>query len=365
MDPDLSLLLERGVIDLSDLVDGDVRLVSVTRRNFNLRLERRRGSSYLIKRPDPLARSQATLAAEIRFYTLCDEEPRLAEVRRHMASLQTAFPEDGMLVIELLEGARPLREELSATSLEGMSATPAERLGTALGTLHKTFRDPELLADPRLDLLTTAPPWSLSLHRPRLAQLRRLSAALSKLLRIVQTTGDLFDHLDHARHAWTPSTVLHGDIRSSNVLVVHGPPSDVRLVDWELVQKGDPAWDVGGTLEDFILFWLRGIELAPELKAEERVGTAAHPLETVRTIVTAFWDAYRRAAELDPATAERLLQRAILFSAFRLLQSAWEHSSEAERLSSLVVLMVQVAANILADPAAARSGLYGLEPRTS
>ncbi len=43
--------LDRGFIEAADIVDGDLRVSSSTRRNLNLRIERRRRPGFLIKRP--------------------------------------------------------------------------------------------------------------------------------------------------------------------------------------------------------------------------------------------------------------------------------------------------------------------------
>ena len=48
--------------------------------------------------------------------------------------------------------------------------------------------------------------------------------------------------------------------------------------------------------------------------------------------------------------------------AARLIESAFESSADAGRLSNAAVAMLQVAANLFADPATGLSVVLGLEP---
>jgi hypothetical protein len=54
--------------------------------------------------------------------------------------------------------------------------------------------------------------------------------------------------LDAARASVVPACLVHGDLKWDNVLTAPGPPGGVRLIDWELSGRGDPAWDVASWL---------------------------------------------------------------------------------------------------------------------
>ena len=80
---------------------------------------------------------------------------------------------------------------------------------------------------------------------------------------------------------WRDETLIHGDIKSDNILV--GPPRDrheaqedtVWFVDWEFVQIGDPAWDLASALHDFMIFWTSSMPLEPDLAAEAMIDQRA------------------------------------------------------------------------------------------
>ncbi len=361
----LPRLLEWGLIDEARAAAGGLEASRVSRRNLNLRVTGRGGGGFLIKQPDPgVPDSVATLRAEGRFYAFCQREPRAAAVAELLVRLRHHQSEDAVLVLELLPGARTLwrkcRDAASAFPLE-----PVRALGRALGTVHATFRLPELAGNPRLGELGEDAPGSLRPHRPHPEMLRHLSPAGLELCRMVQAESGLGEALDAARAAWRVETLIHGDVRLDNVLVADSDDDGtaaIRLIDWEMVQRGDRAWDVAGVLADVAFLWLTGMSQRPELDAAARVASARTPLAVLKEGLRAFWRGYAAAAGPGRRGASGLLERAVPFAAARLIQSAFEVSGDPERPSSLEVLLLQLAANVLAAPGRAARDLFGLAP---
>jgi hypothetical protein len=131
-------------------------------------------------------------------------------------------------------------------------------------------------------------------------------------------------------------------------------------VDWELVQLGDPAWDLAGLLQDFILLWVTSMTVTPGATTEMLAASARLPLAELQRAIRAFWKSYRAAADLPPEGAARLITRAVAFSAARLIQSAYEMGAVTPALAPASVLLLQVSANLLRDPEAGQVQLYGL-----
>jgi hypothetical protein len=133
------------------------------------------------------------------------------------------------------------------------------------------------------------------------------------------------------------------------------------------VQIGDSAWDVAGVLHDYLVFWTSWMPISPTLTAQEMVDRARYPLEVLRRAIRAFWETYQRAAELDPADAKRLLRRAVLYSAARLIQAAYELSAHKDVIPAQAIILMQLSANLLAEPEPGQVDLYGIpdaaEPR--
>jgi len=162
-----------------------------------------------------------------------------------------------------------------------------------------------------------------------------------------------------------PDTAIHGDVKSDNILFI--PPNEpgagetVRLVDWELVQRGDPAWDVAGVFQDTVLFWITSMTGTGNVNA--MVASAGFPWSILQVYLRSFWQGYRQTARLTADDANATLLRAVAFSGARLVQTAYEVSQASDTMSAQSVLLLQVSANLLADAESAQLQFYGI-PQT-
>lgn len=348
------------------MVIGGLEISTRWRRNLNLRVRRPGRPGYLIKQHDPLRPGgRRTLAAEVSFYSFCAEEPRAAAVKGLLPVARVTLLEGPLVVVEWVEGADSLwRTYRSRPATVAQGASRA--LGRGLGELHSCLRRPGLGEDERLASLPERPAGFLSSHRPHPGELRRLSAANHRLYRLIQDQPAMVGGLERAHAEWRTDTVIHGDVRSANVLIVCEAEGKaeveprLRLIDWELAKHGDAAWDVGSVLADFVHFWVKGQPQDLGLDPEARARAAKVPLAALQPAIRTFWRGYLSASGLSGAAASSLLERAVLYSGARLIQAAWQHSSRSSRLSELALLLLQVSRNVLAEPRAAAEHLYGL-----
>jgi hypothetical protein len=360
-------LLDRKLIDRDAILDGALTVTSAARRNRNLRVESAAGG-YLIKQPDALAGgARQTLRAEVDFYAFCQQDPAALTMSEVLPRLVSFDPERCLAALEWLPAATPLWQRYWAAGPQAFPIEVGRQVGRALGVVHRTFRDPALLMGPALGWLSPAVPWVMMVHKPGPEFLATISPANYQTLRILQTQRQLGESLDRLRGSWLPDTVIHGDVKSDNVLLC--PPAvpgaggeTARLVDWEAVQRGDPAWDVAGLFQDTVLFWINSMALAGE-DVSAMVGSARFPWGILQAYLRSFWQGYRQTAAVEADEANATLLRAVAFSGARLVQTAYEASHESVAMPAQAVLLLQVSANLMADPESAQLQFYGI-PQT-
>jgi hypothetical protein len=355
VDSVIPFLVERELLDQEQILMGAVAVETVPRRNCNLRVTTSPTSGVFIKQPEELApASDRTLRAEADFYGRhAFTGSPVAGLLPRLLLWEPAVP---LLVLELLPTHRTLAE-LHGSPLEPRFPVAEWRaLGHRLGALHRTLvgRDVGAAA---LGVL----PWVMGIHRPSPSALSNLSPANLQILEIVQGSAAISEGLDGLPGRWASGTVIHGDLRADNVLVrwSDGAIDDLRVVDWEFHQIGDPAWDIAVCLEALVGHWLSCLHSAQEDGSAELVALSRFPPAMFQGAARAFWEGYAASVSNDAwvATAGPNVAG---FCAARLLQSAIEATAQSTTLPASVILRLQVCENILADPARASTELLAL-----
>jgi hypothetical protein len=354
-------LLERGLVSAADIVEGDLEVVDVGRRNENLKVIRKRGMSYVLKQPgtgEPA--TEATIRSEAALYGYLQVTRSAARLRKFLPRFCGWDEDRCLLVSELVEGP-PLWRHYAATVAPEFPADSAAPLGEALGAFHHFFRQAAHPPD-WMSALHAAPPWILSAHRPSPEVFSRLSPANLQLLSLLQKESALVSGLDGLRRDWTPDTLIHNDLKGDNVLVASDGEAgtSIRIVDWELVQIGDAAWDVGAVFRDFLDYWLLSVPLSGDLTAEQMLDAAKIPLAKLHPAARAFWSGYCAAADIGRDSHRAFLLRSLRFAGARLAQGAYELSSGTANPSNFAIALLQLAANVMVNPEDASLTLFGI-----
>jgi Ser/Thr protein kinase RdoA (MazF antagonist) len=355
-------LFEQNLLSAAVVVSGDLEVVDVGRRNQNLKIVRRHGPSYLLKQAgEGEPATTTTIRSEAAFYRHCQLDPDAATLRGLIPNLYRWDEARCLLIVELIDGS-PLWAHYAATTVPEFPSDAAAPLGEALGTVHRVFRERSSRSRAWLAGLRAYPPWILLAHRPTPEVYLRLSPASLQVLRLIQQDQAMAAALDRLRQDWAPKTVVHNDLKGDNILVkrITEERTSVHLVDWELIQIGDAAWDVGTVFRDFLDYWLLSVPLSGDLTAEQMLQGAQIPLSNIHPATRAFWRAYHSAAQLDGDILGPFLLRSVRFAAARLAQGAYELSLSRQYPSNYALAMLQLATNILADPRDSALHLFGI-----
>ena len=359
-------LLAQKLIDKSAIIDGELKITNAARRNRNLLVEEQRSGGYLLKQQDDLDEGYGTLQNEAAFYTYCLKHLPDRRLKDFLPEFVCFDAERNVLVLRLLRHVKDLWQHYRNYDNDHFPIEVPRNLGEGLALLHHSFRS----KGSREHICGWRPmhsiPWIMLVHKPGPEVLSKLSVANYETLCILQDQADLTKRLDRLRFSWQPETVIHHDIRGDNVLVLQAPEDHketevrIRIVDWEMIQIGDPAWDLAGVLQDFVLFWIASLPIANVASIEEAISQATYPWTTIQLAIRAFWAGYGRFLNPNAGDAVSLLLRAVVFSAARLIQSAYEMSYNESRLAPQAVLLLQTSSNILNEPELAQVQFYGI-----
>jgi hypothetical protein len=216
--------------------------------------------------------------------------------------------------------------------------------------------------------LPDAAPWVFDLARPAPASLRELAPAQLSVIQAIQSQPAAVAALDRLRDEWRPTRLVHGDFKWSNVLVHQdgaGIPVGLLLLDWEMAQLGDPAWDVGAVFHAFIAEAVLGLELTDGTSPEAAAGLLGTLLPRLLPAHRDFWSGYLAATRLTDVEAEAFLHRLTPHVAARLLKSAYEWSQAEVRIPRSAAAILQLGINMLLRPDAGREVVLGLGARGS
>lgn len=360
----VSHLLSLGLLDLPSLVRHGLQIEEVPGRNRNFRVLGGAGRNFFLKQaPRGEIGANGPLAVEASLYDWVAREATATALRPVFPHRRHYDSERSILVLDHVEAAHP--HVLEGQASPDCLAAARRLVASALAECHG-------LPVPR-DIgigvaLPDAAPWVFDLARPAPASLRELAPAQLSVIQALQTQSGAMAALDRLRDEWQPTRLVHGDFKWSNVLVEQdsaGIPVALLLLDWEMAQLGDPAWDVGAVLHAFIAEAVLGLELTDGTSPEAAAGLLGTLLPSLLPAHRDFWSGYLAATRLTDAEAEALLHRLAPHVAARLLKSAYEWSQAEVRMPRSAAAILQLGINMLLRPDAAREVVLGLGVRGS
>jgi aminoglycoside phosphotransferase (APT) family kinase protein len=339
-------LLSLGLVKPRAVVEEDLTVIDVSRRNRVHLAATHAGPSYVVKQAEP--ETAATLAHEAAVLRALAEH---AELAGQIPTVVRYEPEAALLVMSTPGGA----SDWSHIHGGGrFPLIPARILGRTLAALHRLPADCIEELPSGFDRM-----WGLSLPEPPHELLLDLSAVAQDLVARLQASDGMCERLDALRKAGSDGAAVHGDLRWDNCLALAAPGmrrrTRVMLVDWELAGRGAAGFDVGTAIAEYLRVWVESIPVVVPGDAVRFVERARYPLRRMQPAMQALWSAYSLANPLRPT-----LRRVVELAAVRLLQTAVELAQGLTAPTAQVVILVQLADNMLRDPDDAALNLIAL-----
>jgi hypothetical protein len=124
-------------------------------------------------------------------------------------------------------------------------------------------------------------------------------------------------------NAWHPCCLTHNDLNLNNILV-HSKWDKlddciVQLIDWEACAWGDPAFDLGTLIANYLQLWLHSLVVDPTLDFDESLHLAMIPLEVLQPSMLSLIQAYLSAFPMILECHQDFLVRVVQFAGLALI----------------------------------------------
>ena len=355
-------LLDWGLLRPETIVDGDLTILETSRRNLNFKVVRKKGPGFFVKQIqlwNPQIRAE--MQREAACYWLPEHDPAFAPLAGIIPKYAHYDAGRSVLITELLPEGESMADY--QRRLGQFPPDLSAELGRLLATCHRVGNG-DLQSNKHLAAFPKAIPWILSVHQQNPSQFNDLSQGNSQMLSVMRQYPDFQRALDDLRNQWQRNSLIHGDMKWDNCLI-ESPGAQpgqrkLRIVDWELADVGDGAWDVGAMFQAYLSSWILSMNMPPGVPPAQAMNRAQYPLESMQPSIQSFWTAYRDALGLSGKEAQAWLERSVKYGAARMIQTVYECMFRSPQLTPNALCLLQVSMNILQQPREAIEHLLAL-----
>ena len=330
-------LLERRFVFPSEIVSGDFHVHSCSRRNRNFSVQSA-GRHYFVKQAGKwTAGARTGIETEAILYHGTCANDEFHFLRDHVPSCHSYDPAASVLILDYLQDHCAL-DDFSRR----FSPSIAIQSGRTLAILHANTTAESFRND-----ASQSPPWIFNVEAFDEQTMPEVSEGRRAFVQMLRRHPEFADLLKDMSSEWRPQCLIHGDFKLPNVLYCE-QKYELRIVDWESMQWGDPLWDIATLLQSYWNFYIRQ--------------PRQFSLELIQPALCGVLQGY---AETARFASSETIPKLIRFAGARMLQSAYEYLEDAERLDAPAVRLMQASLNVMEQPAHAAELFLGHTWQTS
>jgi len=327
----LSKLLKTRVLTEQSIVEGSLILGTGRQRNRFFYVKSLKGQSFFLKQPSGEPNAQNSLLREAMFYQFLSNRIELSDLSKISPALILFDPDDSLLVLEMNNNSRSLN--LVCSNGKHYKHPLLTMFGACAARIHSTSTGHFLDKNIQFDL-DGLPHWITRLQETPspLRSLRTRSVASSLLVDELLADARIMQALSQQLDQWRVTHLIHGDYKWENAIVLNNHEQSLCIIDWENVNLGDPAWDVGYGFASILVNEVLTSRIAP-IKLDSPAIIAA---------MQSFWTGYVGQLSRNKEEMKHFLRRAIYMMATRLLIVAFELCYAEDEVPTLAHGIVQI-----------------------
>ena len=124
---------------------------------------------------------------------------------------------------------------------------------------------------------------------------------------------------------------------------------DVKLIDWEIADLGDPLWDVAGVFQSYFCAWVLSFNNQSIQQHQQMPGMEFLTMEAITPVVKLLWETYASTQKYSNSEAREKLLKTLSYTAARMLQTAFENNMAQPQISANSTRILQFCHHLLSD----------------
>ncbi|MBF2065141.1 MAG: phosphotransferase [Calothrix sp. C42_A2020_038] len=163
---------------------------------------------------------------------------------------------------------------------------------------------------------------------------------------------------------WNPCCLTHNDLKLENILV-HARWSKldnclIRLIDWEAAAWGEPEFDLGTVIADYLRIWLESIVVDSTLELEESLQLALIPIDVIQPSILALIRAYLNAFPMVLEYRQNFIMRVVQFAGLALINHLEQAIKCGESFDNTQLNILFFAKKLLTMPSISIKTVFGV-----
>jgi hypothetical protein len=360
LNSNLCLESERPLMEVDSIDDG---------KNFNLVIAFPGDRKLLIKQDRQLSIKKPIneLLREWKFHHLLKQYFASSQLISIVSEVLHFDPENSILVCSFLQEYQDV--DKFYRKQRNFSTQIAAAIGWTVSTLHRTTLDSHQCQyfnwekdDTKDNAWVRFPVYFQGLNRISPEILGSIPMDCLKFFSLYQRYESLNAAVTELINSSLCCCITHNDLKLSNMLLSHSweqqalsdnQKSCIRLIDWERCDWGDPAFDLGTVVANYLLIWLDTLIVDPSITIEESLSLATVPLSSIRPslveLIQSYLTHFPEVLTRYPGFVQRVVQYAGLFLLERILSTI----DYNKYFGNQSICMLQVAKSLLCRPQSA------------
>ncbi|AFZ24510.1 phosphotransferase family protein [Cylindrospermum stagnale PCC 7417] len=134
----------------------------------------------------------------------------------------------------------------------------------------------------------------------------------------------------------------------------------MRIINWESCSWGDPAFDLGTAIADYLLLWLNSLIVHPAIELNQSLQLATVPLEVIQPSIIALTRSYISSFPKVLESYPDLFNQVIRFTGLALIYEIISSLQSFKSFDNRCVCMLQLAKSLLCKPKNSFESVFGI-----